>query len=84
MRDALKITPEQREAPSHSNGPVPVEVEPTRRVYFLIDESPIGLLRRQQDLDAIREGIADMEAGRVAPLDAVIAGIRANFGLPQV
>jgi predicted transcriptional regulator len=41
----------------------------------------MGALQRQQDLDAIREGIADMQAGRAAPLDEALARIRANLGL---
>ncbi len=78
-----KLTPEQREALSRADGPVPVEDEETQRVYFLVDEPTLAAWEREQDRDAIREGIADMEAGRVAPLDEVMARIRANLGLGQ-
>lgn len=81
---APKLTSEQREALERSRGPVAVEDEATQRVYFLIDKATMDSLRRQQDIDAIREGIADMEAGRVAPLDEVIARIRTSLGLPEV
>ena len=78
-----KLTPEQREALDHSDGPVLVEDEQTKEVYFLVDASTMNVLQRQQDLEAIREGIADVEAGRVAPLDEALARIRANLGLMQ-
>ena len=78
-----KITPEQREALGHNNGPVLVEDEQTRRVYFLVDPSTMETLQRQEDLAAIRDGIADMEAGRVAPLAEVMERIRSNLGLAK-
>jgi predicted transcriptional regulator len=76
-----KLTPEQREALDQSDGLVTVEDEQTHRRYFLVDEATFSILQRQDDLAAIREGIADMEAGRVAPLDEVMARIRASLGL---
>ena len=76
-----KLTPEQREALDQGDGPVLVEDEQTKQVYFLVDAPTMGALQRQQDLDAIREGIADMQAGRAAPLDEALARIRANLGL---
>jgi hypothetical protein len=78
-----KLTSEQREALDSSDGPVPVEDEKTHRLYFLVDESTFNALQQKEDLAAIREGIADMEAGRGAPLDEVMARIRTNLGLPQ-
>jgi len=78
-----KLTDEQREALHHSDGPVPVEDEQTRRLYYLVDSSTLTSLRQQQDLAAIREGIADMEAGRVAQLDEVVSRIRNNLGLTK-
>ena len=77
-----KLTAEQREALSHSDGPVPVEDVETKRVYFLVDESTINALQQQEDLSAIREGIADMEAGRIVTLEELDARIRARIGLP--
>ena len=74
-----KLTPEQRDALDHSDGPVPVEDEKTHRVYFLIDGSTLNTLQQQDDLLAIREGIADMEGGRVVTLDQLDARIRARI-----
>jgi predicted transcriptional regulator len=77
----LKITSEQRAALQQDGGPVRIEDEQTHRVYFLVDQSTFANLQRQEDLAAIREGIADMEAGCVAPLDEVMARIRTTLGL---
>ena len=78
---APKLTPEQRDALDRSDGPVLVEDEQTKQIYFLVDAPTMNVLQRQQDLEAIREGIADVEAGRVAPLDEALARIRTNLGL---
>ena len=44
----------------------------------------LDALRRQDDeLQATREGIADMEAGRYRTLDEVDAEIRHKHGFPQ-
>jgi len=77
-----KLTPEQSAALRQSDGPMPIEDEQTSRLYFLVDAAAWESFRRQQDLAAIREGIADMEAGRVAPLDEVMARIRTSLSLP--
>ena len=77
-----KLTPEQREALSHGDGPVPVEDGETKRVYFLVDELTINALQQQEDLSAIRAGIGDMEAGRVVSLEELDARIRARLDLP--
>ncbi|HEV7225211.1 MAG TPA: hypothetical protein VGN42_21070 [Pirellulales bacterium] len=79
---APKLTPEQREALDHSDGPVLVEDEKTKEVFFLVDASTMSDWQRRQDIEAVREGIADVEAGRVAPLDETLARIRADLGLP--
>jgi predicted transcriptional regulator len=77
-----KLTSEQREALNQSDGPVAVEDEETRRVYFLVDESTFNTLQQQEDLVAIRDGVADMEAGRIVTLDELDARIRTRLGLP--
>lgn len=45
----------------------------TSRVYFIVDSEvhrqAMDALRRQQDLDAIAQGIAEMEAGEGIPLE---------------
>jgi hypothetical protein len=79
----LKLTPEERQALSHSNGSVPIEDEETHHVYYLVDGPHRTDIEQQKDLAAIREGIADVQAGYVAPLDDVIARIRTNLGLRQ-
>jgi len=78
---AIKITPEQREALGRSLGPVLVEDDQTQRLYYLVDEPTFDLLERQKDIAAIREGIADMEAGRLVTLDELDARIRARFSM---
>jgi len=47
----------------------------------LIDEPTFHSLRQQDDLVAIRQGIADMEAGRIVTLDELDARIRARLAL---
>lgn len=76
-----KLTPEQCEALDRSEGPLPVEDERTHRVYYVVDESILAGLQQQEDLAAIREGIADMEAGRVVTLEELDARIRTRLGL---
>ncbi|MBL9084984.1 MAG: hypothetical protein JNK76_24485 [Planctomycetales bacterium] len=78
-----KLTPEQRYALDHSDGPVPVEDEKTNRVYFLVDESRFASMQQQEDLAAIREGIADAAAGRVSSLDDAMARVRESIGLTR-
>ncbi len=79
---ALKLTDEQREALDQSDGPVPVEDEVTQRVYFLVDSATLETLRKQEDLAAIREGLVDIEAGRVMTLNELDNRLRARLGLP--
>ena len=78
-----KLTPEQRDALQRSNGAVLVEDDATDRVYFLVDEPTFQSLQQQDDMAAIREGIADMEAGRVVTLEELDARIRARLALPS-
>ncbi|HEX3869016.1 MAG TPA: hypothetical protein VHV77_01135 [Pirellulales bacterium] len=78
-----KLTDEQREAINQSDGPVAVEDEQTRRVYFLVDPTTLQTLQREEDIAAIREGIADMEAGRVISLEELDKRMRARLGLPS-
>jgi hypothetical protein len=74
-----KLTQEQREALRRSDRPVPVEDTETKRVYYLVDGSAIDMMLVHEDLFAIRDGIADMEAGRVVPLEELDARIRASL-----
>jgi predicted transcriptional regulator len=78
----LKLSAEQRDALKQHRGPLPVEDEQTREMYFLVDEETLETLRRDADRHAIREGIADMEAGRVVSLEELDARIRARLRRP--
>jgi predicted transcriptional regulator len=78
-----KLTPEQCEALDRSEGPLPVEDERTHRVYYVVDEPTLKSLQQQEDLAAIREGIADMEAGRLLTLEQLDARIRSRIGSPS-
>jgi hypothetical protein len=79
-----KLTAEQREALNRREGhsPVPVEDDQTNELYFIVDWKTVESLRQQEDLEAIREGLEDVAAGRVTPLDEAFERIRANLGLP--
>lgn len=78
-----KLTVEQREALRQGEGPIAVEDEQTREVYFIVDRSTFETLQKEQDIAAIREGLADVEAGRVTPVSESIARIRQELGLPS-
>jgi predicted transcriptional regulator len=55
--------------------PLPVEDEQSNQIYFLVDKTTI----ESADRDAIRRGIADMEAGRVLTLEELDARIQARI-----
>lgn len=74
-----KITAEQRAALIGHAGPLPIEDEQSQRVFFLLDGETLDKLQREADAAAIREGIADMEAGRVLTLEELDARIRAKL-----
>ena len=76
-----KLTLEQCEALDRCTGPLPVEDVRTHRLYYVIDETTLTNLQEQENLAAIREGIADMEAGRVVTLDELDVRIRTRLGL---
>jgi predicted transcriptional regulator len=78
-----KLTHEQCEALDRSDGPLAVEDERTHRIYYVVDEPTLAGLQRQADLAAIREGIADMEAGRVVTLEELDARIRGRPRSPS-
>ena len=78
----LELTNEQRDAIKRDPCPVPVEDEQTHEVYFLVDKATLETLRQDADRQAIREGIADMEAGRVVTLEELDARIQARLRRP--
>ena len=60
-----------------------VEDDQTQKAYFLVDEVTLETLRHDADREAIRQGIADMEAGRVITLDELDARIQDRIRRPQ-
>lgn len=56
----------------------------TQRVYVLVDcethRRAMEALRRQQDRDAIAEGLAELEAGQGKPLDEAFSDLRSRLG----
>jgi predicted transcriptional regulator len=70
-----KLTLEQREALKHDGAPVPVEDVETQQIYYLVDKATL----ESADREAIRRGIADMEAGRLLTLDELDARIQAKI-----
>lgn len=73
----------------HTSGDSELEVvDPqTQRRYVLIDSEThrraMDALRREQDREAIAEGLAQMEAGHGQPLDEAFADLRSRLGFPQ-
>ena len=65
-----KLTPELSEA-LHSNGnqPTPVVDPADNQVYFLVTQSTVDKAQQTEDEEAIRNGIADMEAGEHYSID---------------
>jgi predicted transcriptional regulator len=59
----------------------------TSRLYFIVDGEThrrvMAALRRQQDRDAIAQGIAEMEAGQGMPLAEAFDEIRSCLGPRQ-
>jgi predicted transcriptional regulator len=79
-----KLTDEQREALNLDGGnPVPVEDEQTHQLYFLVDRTTLETLRHDADHEAIRQGIADMENGRVLTLEELDARIQTKLRRPR-
>ena len=74
-----KLTAEQREALVERGGPVAVQDEQTDRIYFLVDSTMLDSLQAQADMAALRQGIADANAGRMLPLDDAFQRIEANL-----
>ena len=68
----VKLTDEQRVALQRSPEGISREDTTTNRVYVLVDEQvhrqAMLALKQQQDLEAIRRGVAQMEAGGGIPI----------------
>ena len=82
-----KLTDEMRQAILAGNGQAEIEDDQTDKVYVITDQDThrqaMEALQRQQDFDAIAEGIADIEAGRVIPFEEVDSRIREKLGMPE-
>ncbi len=81
---AIRITEEQRNALNQQPEGVKCEDDQTQQVYVLVEESvherAMDALKRQQDIDAIAEGIADMQAGRGMPVAEADEHLRKKLG----
>ncbi len=81
------LTDEQRQALNRQPEGIEVEDAQTQKVYFITDAEvhrrAMQALKRQEDHDAIRTGIDDMEAGRVVAFEEVDQRIREKLGVPQ-
>ena len=59
----------------------------TRRVYVLVDgethRQAMDALRRQQDRNAIGEGLKQMQSGAGKPLDQAFSDMRTRLGFPR-
>ena len=90
MNMRLPISDELRQALAQQPDGIEVEDQQTRKVYVLTDAElhrrAMQALHKQEDRDAIRAGIEDMEAGRVVPYEEVSRNLRRRlrekFGLP--
>ena len=84
---STKLTQEQRQAIRQSGCPVEVEDEETKEVYVLVDgdfhDRAAQALDESEARRAIRNGINELEAGRVLPLAELDTRIRARLGLPR-
>ncbi|QDT64077.1 hypothetical protein [Calycomorphotria hydatis] len=80
------LSQEQIEALGQHPEGIEVQDPGTNKVYFLTDaelyKEAQEALRKQQDLEALREGIADWQAGRVRPYEEVDREMREKLGLP--
>jgi predicted transcriptional regulator len=77
-----KLTDEQREALMRDGCPVAIEDDQTHQLYFLVDQATLDTIQHDADRDAIRQGLADMEAGRIVTLDELDNRIRSTIRRP--
>ena len=80
----VKISEEQRAALQQHPEGVSCEDTDSARIYFLVEESvhrrAMQALKSQQDLDAIRRGVAQMEAGSGTPVAEVRQQLAQELG----
>ncbi len=80
-----KLTNEQSEALHQAGDEMPILDPSTNKLYVVVEQSvheqAKAALQRQQkeDLLAIQQGIDDMQAGRVMPLEEAHQEIKSKF-----
>jgi predicted transcriptional regulator len=77
----VKLTDEQIQALEHCDGePLSFELPGSDRRFVLVEQSTyekaVAALEYQRNVELIREGIRDLEAGRTRPLDEAMDDIR--------
>lgn len=81
----VKLSEEVAEALKASKGkPICVDVPGFDRRFVVVDQSThdaaMAALELQKNVELIREGIADVEAGRAVPLDEAMERVRRELG----
>jgi hypothetical protein len=81
----VKLSEEVAEALKASKGePISVDVPGSDRRFVVVDQTThdaaMAALELQKNVELIREGIADVEAGRVVPLDEAMDRVRRELG----
>ena len=84
----VKLSAEVAEALKAAKGePLSVEVPGFDRRFVVVEQSEydaaMEALALQRNVELIREGVADVEAGRVMPLDEAMEQIRRELGFPR-
>lgn len=83
----VKLSEEVAEALKAARGePLSVEVPGLDRRFVVVEQSEydaaMEALTLQRNVELIREGVADVEAGRVMPLHEAMEQIRQELGFP--
>jgi hypothetical protein len=84
----VKLSEEVAEALKAANGEaLLVEVPGFDRRFVVVEKSEydaaMDALALQRNVELIREGVADVEAGRVMPLHEAMEQIRRELGFPR-
>ena len=84
----VKLSEEVAEALKAANGEaLSVEVPGFDRRFVVVEQSEydaaMEALSLQRNVELIREGVADVEAGRVMPLNEAMEQIRQELGFPR-
>ena len=79
-----KLTPEQSQALHDAGNELPILDPKTNKFYVVIEQSvheqgKAALDRQRSDIEAIQEGLDDLNAGRVMELDEAHQGLKEKF-----